>query len=872
MRRFILFSLAMIALLYTGYITIAIMANYENVYHKIRKKMALEGYKIKASHINIERFPFPKVEVHDFTIDNKLAAKVLEIKFSPLSTLSLTPKVKVINIHDVKIYTSDNRLDFTTHHPLISKMLKLLPKLPKIEISNLKVIDDVTKDIQYVENVSVDSSSPSNQMIVNWGNDSITKVSYNNVDNATNVQINYTGPVYSMKLSEIYKKNNFQEATMRYNVKEFGRFLENRYGEVDLLATRVVSQEPVDFFCKIKRDDDRIRFSNIKMTSKSMDMKGNMDFYQSEKPDEINLIFNHINLTALLEKPDMTNIRASKNKRKLLLDDVTRILNVRAKNINLLDTNIQDFTLEAEINKSGMRIDQISGGIGGKKGRFEAKGNITQNQYRSFFDGRVHFDHEDLNQILKETGFKKYASAKKTSIMLTSDVKATPIDYKLNNLFMKIEDINISGDGSIKLIGSKPRVNLSLSLSSLNLFDKNIPILNNTIRYFTTLTQDMKSKTYLQKYIPLREVEYLGNIDLSFNNVQIGSNEIDKLRVNTSISPGNIVLNSLYYQDGESYLAASGFLSAAGIKPRIAFKVGESYLVTDKFNLDNILASMQNLYNNCDLDKIKVHADFTAQTIKQKDLEFKDVHIAAKNKGILWNIESLKGKYAGGAFDASGSLRLDAMNLNLAYAYNDFNIKQFNKLIPLNAFGIADGQMSFNGVISTNGSNWPELYYNLYSKSVFLAKNIIWKNFNIDGFIDHVISADYDAKNLDRDSQYFMQKGNVQMLSLGGEMNLSKGLFKLSEVDFMTAKTKGRSDVQYNMYDTSINNNTNFIFKPKVSSMYYTGSNVSIPVKITGKISSPKSKIGLKELKNYLQQNSRNRYWNERENLAPQIE
>ena len=125
------------------------------------------------------------------------------------------------------------------------------------------------------------------------------------------------------------------------------------------------------------------------------------------------------------------------------------------------------------------------------------------------------------------------------------------------------------------------------------------------------------------------------------------------------------------------------------------------------------------------MEKVKIKADIKTQNIKQKDLEFKDIHLIANNNGILWNIPTLKGKYAHGTFDATGSLRMDAMRLNLAYAYNDFNIKALSKLIPFNIFGMGDGWMSVNGMLSTNGANIAELFHNLYTKSAFVAKNVL---------------------------------------------------------------------------------------------------------------------------------------------------
>jgi hypothetical protein len=356
--------------------------------------------------------------------------------------------------------------------------------------------------------------------------------------------------------------------------------------------------------------------------------------------------------------------------------------------MNIGNTYVKDFAFQASLARKEMKINKLQGMIGQEEGRFDASGNVTQNQYRSLFDGKVHFEHKDLNMILNDLGYSEYATKKEANFVLTSNIKATPIDYKLDDLLMKIGSFNASGKASIKLIGSVPRINLALSLSALDLFDKDIPVLNNVVQYFTSLTEGMKEKNYLQKFIPLREIRYLGDLDITFNNIMVGNTEVDKLRFITALSPGNIILNSLYYQDEGSYLTAVGYLGAAGIKPKIEFNVAESYLITEKFDFQNILTFLQSLYKEYDMEKLTFKTNFTAQKIKQKDLEFDDFHIKAANNGILWNVESLKTKYAKGSFDAKGSLRLDAMNVNLAYAFNDFNLKSMSKLVPFNVFGI----------------------------------------------------------------------------------------------------------------------------------------------------------------------------------------
>lgn len=871
MKKTLLFSCVAVTLLYLVYISMAFMVNYEGIYQKFRKHIAKAGFNIKASHINVERFPVPRIAVSGISIDDSITAKSLEIKFSPLSTITFNPEIEFVQIDGVKAYVSDSRIDFMRHNPMISKLLHLVPKLPRMKMNNIKVVDNVTKDTKVLKNIIVDPSSLGNQVTLNWERDSVTKISYNVVESGVNVQINYSGPTYDMKLSEVYKQGKLKNGTLRYNVKNLQQFMADRYQDVDLLITKIRSDQPLELNCKFRVDADRTRFTDIKVDSKSVDMTGSVDLFDSRTPDEINLEFNHFDFTELFDTPNMDNVKNSKKKEKLELYDVVRNFNIKANKITVAGTYIKDFVVQTSIKNDKMHIKTFKGDIGQAEGKFDAKGIVTQNQYRSLFDGNVHFEHKDLNMILSDLGYKEYASRKEAPFSLTSYVEATPIDYKLDNLFMKVGAFNASGDAAIKLIGSIPRVNLSLSLSALDLFDKDIPVLNNVVQYFTSLTQDMKSRDYLKKYIPIREMSYLGDFDITFNNILINNTEVDKLRLIAALSPGNIVLNSVYYQDEGSYLTGVGYLSAAGIKPKIEFNVAESHLITDKFDIANLMGLVRNLYENYDLEKVKFKTDFRAQTIKQKDMEFKNFRVKARNNGILWNIDSLRGSFADGNFDATGSLRMDAMNINLAYAYNDFNLKKLKRLVPFNIFGIEDGWMSMNGMLSTNGRNLAELFYNLYTKSAFLAKSVLWNNFNIDGLVARTSETNYDKKDIVKDANYFMSSPKTTMKYLDGELELDKGQFKISDIDFETHRSKAVSDVHYDMYKADLTVNTNFLLRPKATSLYDKNLDIRFPMTINGSLGSTKKEFDFKEYNTYLERKARNRGWMKQQQFPPQL-
>ena len=238
--------------------------NYEGVYQKLQKQIASIGYDAKATSIEIVRFPIPRVDLGDVSIPHLLSAKKLEIKFSILSILMLNPTIKIIEIRDVDIITPKNGLDLSGHEASIATILRAIPKLPKMTLHNVSLIDKNTKNIDsHIDSVLVDPKASHNQLVIDWNKEDHTNLSYQNIDNGTKLLIESESNSYILKLEEFYKDEKLQTGTLTYNINNLQKFIATRYQDLDLLITKIQSPESGKFTCKMKLDGDRIRISDI---------------------------------------------------------------------------------------------------------------------------------------------------------------------------------------------------------------------------------------------------------------------------------------------------------------------------------------------------------------------------------------------------------------------------------------------------------------------------------------------------------------------------------------------------------------------------------------------------------------------------------
>jgi hypothetical protein len=107
-------------------------------------------------------------------------------------------------------------------------------------------------------------------------------------------------------------------------------------------------------------------------------------------------------------------------------------------------------------------------------------------------------------------------------------------------------------------------------------------------------------------------------------------------------------------------------------------------------------------------------------------------------------------------------------------------------------------------MISTNGNSTEELFYNLYTKSSFIAKDYAIYNFGIDDFITKIASQEYDFQNLKQDLKNSVISGTTVIQEMSGDLELTKGLMQFKNLNLRTKYSAATAIAALSIYDLQI--------------------------------------------------------------------
>jgi hypothetical protein len=156
-------------------------------------------------------------------------------------------------------------------------------------------------------------------------------------------------------------------------------------------------------------------------------------------------------------------------------------------------------------------------------------------------------------------------------------------------------------------------------------------------------------------------------------------------------------------------------------------------------------------------------------------------------------------------------------------------------------------------MISTSGANIDQLFYNLYSKSSFIAKDMKWNNFDLDGFIALADDMKYPPSKLETDAIHYMNGGTTMVKTLAGDMEVNHGLFKFLNVKFDTKRSINKASAEYNIYNNKLLINTILSFLPPSLNTYSNSQSIVFNMKVTNDIINPLKAFELTNFKKFLE-------------------
>lgn len=820
--------------------------------------------KIDASKLQVDKFslstsPYPHLHIKQIRQDDKVIVEDAEIYFSPLSLFSLAPQILDIKVGKAKVYTENSDIGVLNHDQFFSQLFT----------------NNILATKAYIHKLVFVNAEGENSLVIEKFRS--TEVSQNRLGFVGVIQgigeitaaINSSGDDMFFKLAasdndtdfileETYKNNALESGKFFIESSELSRKIAQCIPDFAEISQRMNGGDKVQITFDIVPTSTHLNLKNIIVSSNSISGVGEFNLSKNEKNfNEVKLDFTKIDLDVWMNgsegRSDDFVGSYSTNKNFEFKKNPTNI-NIFAKNVQLGENNsISGLTFQGKIEDGELNIQNFTGEMGADD-RFKITGIITQNSFRSLFEGKVVFNHKDFNDLAGYLGGSDMRSLEAIPFSFSSDVKMSSVDVSLRNLLIKTKETDLMGSLSTKYIGNSPRTNATFKISSMDIDQKKFPMVTQVFNHGISLFDGMKEDNYLSRFIPVRKINTIGNYDITFEKLTAQNQLYKNLNFNLALSPGKIAFEKLTIKNDDEWLDTSFTLEAQGLKPVVYFKIHDAVLSSNFLSPSKMLELRKNFMANYDPSKIDVVMDFYISKLYDEDFSLGRVFFQAKNDKNLLDIKRFDADLLGGRLQSSGSILLEPYTLNFVYALNSAHVAEIAKLLPERMLE-SGGVISASGMWSTSGETLDAQLYNLYTRSNLLAKGITVRNFSIDDFIQELSRENYDLADFRDDVKRALLTNKTEIADLKANIDLTKGAVTLSELAFKTKYSAAAGSAALNIYDFNVEAENLFSFylgKPKNGRSYTEYAPAKMKVNILGSIFSPKKTAETAELEDLL--------------------
>ena len=830
------------------------ITDYEGVYQEFVKNTRADISSIKSSNFTINKFPTPYLVIDEIDHEGKVKLKNVEIHFSLLSLIKFSPEITSLEIGEAKLYLNHDDVNLLSHDEFISELISKDALSVEAKIDKLTFVesdDDIPLEI-----MNFVFASSSNKTSFTGKVDDVGKLEGEFMKSGQDVKFNlYLGDdSYSLNLVENYKNAILQDGKAEIKTANLSSRIAKLIPDINDLTDKISSNEEVEITFDIVPNQNWMGVKNIVISSDSIEGKGEMSLSKdSTHQSDIKISFSKIDLVSWKKaKPAEGRKTAVKygvgsrfdfNKNKLKA-------NIFFKDIKVdEDNSLSDVGVRMAIEGGKLYIQDLAGNID-HEGEFKVTGIVTQNAFRSLFNGKVYLNHKDLNDIAEAFGGKSIRTAEPIPFALSSDVKLSSVDISLQNLLIKTNSTDVIGNLSTKFIGQSMRTNADMKFSSIDADKGDFPAIKQAFEYIASLSEGMTEESYLGKFIPIRKIDSIGNYDITFDRLKAGEKIYDNVNFSLGASPGKVSLEQLYIQDGKDWVDTSVALIAQGIRPMLSILIHNGSVGVNFLSPNGMLKLRKKLLEEYDLSKIDIAMNFAMKRVYEGDFELGRIRFRARNNKNLFDIEKFDADLFGGRMQSSGSILLEPYTLNFVYALNSARIPQIAKLMPT-GFVNSGGALSASGMWSTNGEKIEEQLYNLYTKSNVITKDITVSNISVDDFIQLLGVPNYNLASFSTDLKNALLTGKTNVSDLKTSLELSKGIFKMPNLAFKTKYSAGSGSATFDLYKFNLDANSIFSFylaKPKYGRSFTDYAPIKMTIKATGNLLSPKKEADTKEL------------------------
>lgn len=790
------------------------------------------------AQVEISRFPLPSLEIKSLKYNDIIELDKIRITFTPLSLLRFKPQVSKVHIPVVKVYVKDNVLDSIDYNK-IGYLLNEYGIGVLTNISYLYILDAKGNSKMVLKNILL---KPNNEL--EGSVDKLGKFHGSLAVNRSEFKAELISENYNLYLagkctqSSITSHGKLKINNLVESLTKMSPDLEQNFKPDQF--------EPIDINFDLNLTNKLIELKNLSVNSNIISGTGDVsvDLY-NKVINNIDLNFSKIELPASIQNTGILFYNKYKLTKKIDFIDIMKSININIEELTLgKEKQLSNVKFVGYRDPIGFLIKDFSGLIN-KDGQFKVDGQLTQNPYRSLFDGKIYLKHENLSQFLVDTGFTIGKIKKPLPFVLTSKLKSTIIDTYLHNLKLKAENLELSGELSSKFVGLTPRIYANLNFSTLNLDTGEYPVITDVEHFIQSLFQNTNDDQYLNKFIPIRTIPYIGDFVITFNDLIFKDAKFDKLSFSLLTAPSQININNLSIIKDANNISLNIGLDVNSLKPKVDIKIDDGTLHTDLLTPTMLINLRNFLLKNYNMNKVILNIEGKLSRLYQKGLELQDIQLQAQNNNTLLNIINLQAKTLLGDIKAEGSLLLEPFTLNFVYGLNSIDITSLCNFIPKELLDNT-GVMSMSGMLTTNGDTVEKLLYNLYSRSSFIVKDAKISNFSIDDFVDNFYSLSYNTANLPTDLQLALLTGQTNIEMLKGDLELSQGLLNLKQVSLKTKETNASISAAINLYNFALDINALFLLQPPNQTRTVKGflsKPVELNIHVLGNIFVPQKTI-----------------------------
>ncbi|MDC0864393.1 AsmA-like C-terminal region-containing protein [Rickettsiaceae bacterium] len=805
MRRLfpIIITILLLAIMVMG-ISIAITSK-NSLYDNFLKKNGINTDRITDISYKFIKYPKPALVIDKMVYDGKLEVQNLKVTFSLLSFITFNPKIASIKADSVNIRLDSEDVSLVKHDEFIVELLKSDMVSFDVMIDDL-IFTESDGDIPFsIQNFTLLSSRKEVKFSGDIGSRGWLSgvLDVGSEDVLFDLELN--NEKYSLKIEESYKSNILQSGKGSIGLAKPRKKTQFNLPDINIPLVNKKEQDGDDNF-KISFDivspETLLNIKNIVLDTDYFKGSGEVSLSKNQKSaSSINFEFSEINVPLSGELSDQLSYRFDLKNKNLNSNISIKELKLGTKN------SLNNIIIKADIEDGKLHIHDFSGD------QIKANGVVEQNSFRSIFTGKVLFNYPDLNDFAELIWEKDIRTDQAIPFSLSTDVKLTSVDMALYNIFLNTKGGELKGDVSTKFIGGTARSNARLKFTSIDADNQNFPVLPDIVKYVRGLFSDTHADDYLNKFIPIRKIDNLGNYDVTMERFIFNKELYEDTKFNLTLSSGNILVEDIFIKKGGDFLDASFSLNAESIKPLLGIKIYNGSIGMSSLSAGSMLGLHDKIQKNIDLKKVNFSTNISLKKLYNagSDFALSGINLSAKNDESLINVSKLDMDMFSGKYESSGSVLIGPYDLNFSYGLNSAKVSEIAKLLP-------DGMISNSGVVSasgtwsTHGIKLNEQLYNFNTKSDIAAQNITINDFSIDDFVKKINDSNYVIGNLKDDTRTAMLTGKTIMKDVKADVEMSKGIIKLPSMTFKTDDVAASASSVINIYDFNIDSAIIFSF------------------------------------------------------------